>query len=82
MKTRANSANPLVLGTVLGLFCILCLSVLVGCATKRAPQTETLSNQEFRFLYPRRYYDSASWSEKQELDSQMQEKAWEEKHKR
>jgi hypothetical protein len=82
MKTQASSAIPIFLRTALGHVSILCLSVLVGCTTNRAPQKETLSNQEFRFLYPRQYYESASPSERQELDRQEQEKAWEERNTR
>jgi hypothetical protein len=82
MKTRAKSAMPLVLRTALGLVSILCFSVLVGCATDKEPQAETLSNQEFRFLYVRQYYESASPSERQMLDRQMQEQRWRENNPR
>ena len=72
----------LVVRTALGLGSMLCLSVFVGCATDSHPQTETMSNQKFRFLYPRQYYESASPSERQELDRQMQEEQWREQNTR
>jgi hypothetical protein len=82
MKIQTSSVMPILLRTALGLASLLSLSVLVGCTTNRAPQKETLSNQEFRFLYPRQYYESASPLERQELDRQEQEKAWEERNTR
>jgi hypothetical protein len=64
---------------VLILVSVVTINVLVGCATDKAPQTETLSKEEFRRLYPRQYYESASPSERQEMDRQEQEKQWREK---
>lgn len=41
-----------------------------------------MSDDEFRLLYPRRYYESASPSEREELDRREQERAWREENAR
>ncbi len=83
MKTLDISGTPLVRRAALGLASVLSISVLVGCATDKEPYkepwSESLSNEELRFLYPRKYYWSASPSERQELDRRMQEKLWKKK---
>jgi hypothetical protein len=84
MKTPDISGTPLVRRAALGLAFVLSISVLVGCATDKEPYkepykepwSESLSNEELRFLYPRKYYWSASPYERQELDRRMQEKLW------
>ena len=43
---------------------------------------ESLSNDEFRQLYPRQYYESASPFERQGLDRQERERLWREKNQR
>lgn len=71
-----------VVRTVLGLVVILCLGTLFGCATNRELQTDTMSQKSFRVLYPREYYENASPSERQELDRQAAEEAWQERSMR
>lgn len=82
MKIQTNSAMLFVVRTVLGLVIILSLCALVGCATNREQQMNTMSQENFRFLYPREYYESASPSERQELDRQQAEEAWQERSTR
>ena len=82
MKIQANPAILFVVRTALGLVTILCFGTLVGCATNRELQTDTMSQEKFRFLYPREYYENASPSERQELGRQEAEEAWEERSTR
>lgn len=60
--------------SVLTLVSLLGINILVGCATDKESRTESLSNKEFQQLYPRQHYESASPSERQELDRQEQER--------
>ena len=76
MKYSRFCSAALTLVSVVG------INVLVGCATDKEPRAESLSNEEFRRLYPRQYYESASPSERQELDRQEQERLWRAKNKR
>jgi hypothetical protein len=64
----------LVLKAAFGLATILCFSVVAGCATDKEPPPQPLSNQDYSILYPRENYQSASPSEKQELEQQEAEK--------
>ncbi len=82
MKIQTNSVILFVVRNAPSLAIILCLGTLVGCATNRAPQTDTMSQESFRFLYPREYYENANQSERQELDRQEAEEAWEERNMR
>ena len=68
MKSSRFSSPALTLVSVLG------INILAGCATDKESRTESLSNTEFRQLYPRQYYESASPSERQELDRLEQER--------
>ena len=73
MKMPDNSLRSLVLKAAFGLVTLLFFSVFAGCATDRKPPVATLSDQDFRILYPREYYESSP-SERQELE---REDAWE-----
>jgi hypothetical protein len=76
MKRPATLRTSVARTTALGLAFVLSPFVFIGCATDREPQSERLSNERYRFLYPRQYYESASPSERQEMDRQEQEKQW------
>jgi len=82
MKIQTNSAILFVARTALSLVIISCLGTLVGCATNQAQQADTMSQERFRYLYPREYYQNASPAERQELDRQEAEEAWEERSTR
>ena len=47
--------------------------LLFGCATSKESQTETLSREEFRFLYPRQYLDSLDPLERRDAEHRMME---------
>jgi hypothetical protein len=81
MKKPAILWTPLARTTALNLAFVLSTFVFMGCATDRDPQSERLSNERYRVLHPRQYYESASPSERQEMDHQEREKEWIEKHK-
>jgi hypothetical protein len=66
----------------LTLLSVLSITFLVGCATENESGTDTLTNEQFRRLYPRQYYESTSQSERQEMERQEAERAWREKNRR
>jgi hypothetical protein len=75
-KNPATQWTPLAPTIGLGLAFVWSTFLFVGCATVSEPQSDRLSNERYRFLYPRQYYESASPSERQEMDRQEQEKQW------
>ncbi len=50
--------------------CWFGLGLLAGCATQETSAVNQLSPSDYRFLYPRQYYDSADAWERRELDLQ------------
>ena len=48
-------------------------SLLAGCATEQPYAHESLSDQEYRFLYPRQYSDSLNSSDRKEVEQGMQQ---------
>ena len=74
MKTPNNQLMLQVLKAAFGLATILCFSVVAGCATDKEPPPQPLSNQDYSILYPREDYQSASPSERREMEQDEAEK--------
>ena len=50
--------------------CLSGVSLLPGCATRQPYTEDGMSEERFRFLYPREHYNSADSSQQRELEQQ------------
>lgn len=67
---------------VAALVVALNVSLLVGCATNQYRRTKTLSSEEYRYLYPRQYFNSLDPLERREVEDQMRQEDWRNEGKR
>lgn len=65
-----NATVPSIVAALLGLMCV---SLIVGCATEKEHRSETISEQQFRTLYPRRYLQSLDPYEREYVERRMAE---------
>ena len=64
---RSVTAHPMKIKHALALI-ICCLAA--GCATRQAYTGDGMSEERFRFLYPREHYNSVDSSQQRELEQQ------------